>query len=280
MNKIKLALLATTFGFTLTSARAASYNGDLIVGFTTQSGNDLVYDIGSQASLTDGQTWDLSTLLSSYNLNVVNWGIIGDKNIGGARTALMTTSGAAPNSIASSAAWSPIDLATKAIYQYFPAAGAGQYETIDSGDASSWNLETTINGLGNNSSYISNQGDPNVAGKTSAPLFGVIANGSAPAKLGTFTLSGSGLLTFNVVSSTPPTPKIVAVTRSGNTSTVFFTTTNGNFTYKLYYTDSAGLTAPVATWQVLPTTVTGNGLTNSLQDVTTVSNRFYRIGVQ
>lgn len=279
IKQIKLAALAATLGFTLTSARAAIYNGDLLVGFTTQSGNDLIYDLGAQSSLTNGMTWNLSTLLSGYNLNVVNWGVIGDKNVGGVRTAWMTTDGTViPNAIPNTTAWANIDTATKTIYQFFPTAGAGQYETIDSADASSWNQET-INGIGSSSSYVSNQGDPNVIGKTSATLFSMIANGSAPVNTGTFTLSGSGTLTFNTVATTPPAPKIVTITRTNTTSYISFTTTNGSFTYKLYFTNSAGLSTPTTNWPV-GTSIVGNGLTNTLQNTTTDANRFYRIGVQ
>ena len=281
MKQIKLAMLATALGFSLASAQASTiYNGDLLVGFTTQSGNDLIYDLGSQSSLTNGKSWDLSSLLSGYNLNAVNWGVIGDKNVGGVRTAWMTTDGSViPDPVPSSAAWGNIDTATKSLYQFFPAAGAGQYETIDSADASSW-FQETINAIASPSSYVSVKGDPNVAGKTTATLFSMIANNSTAANSGTFTLSGSGTLTFNVVSTAPPAPKIVNITHSGSTSTVFFTTTNGSFTYQLYYTNSAGLAAPIATWPSSPTTVTGNGLTNSLQNVTTNATCFYRVGVQ
>jgi hypothetical protein len=277
---MKLAMLAITVGFALASAQASTiYNGDLLVGFTTQSGNDLIYDLGATSSLTNGKTWNLSSLLTGYNLNVVNWGVIGDKNISGFRTAWMTTDGTyAPTPVPSTTAWANIDTATATMYQFFPAAGAGQYESINSADSSSWNQET-INGLGSPSSYISVKANPNVAGLTSATLFSMVANGSAVTNLGTFTLSSGGTLTFNVVVSTPPLPKIVNITRSGNTSTIFFTTTNGSFTYTLYYTNSAGLTASVTNWPASATTVTGNGLTNSLSNVTTDPVRFYRVGV-
>jgi hypothetical protein len=39
------------------------------------------------------------------------------------------------------------------------------------------------------------------------------------------------------------------------------------------------LTAPITNWTASPTTLTGNGNTNSLTDTSTDANRFYRIGV-
>ena len=106
---------------------------------------------------------------------------------------------------------------------------------------------------------------------------------SGPAYLvGYFELSPSGVLTFTRASavtppSTPPPPTITSITRAGNTSTVSFTTTNGAI-YSLYYNSLAGLSQPVASWPVSGTTVTGDGLVNQLSDITTDTNRFYRVG--
>lgn len=98
--------------------------------------------------------------------------------------------------------------------------------------------------------------------------------------IGYFTLNTNGVMTFTraAQTTTPPPPQIISVARANNTTTIFFTTTN-NFTYTLYYTNSAGLSVPVANWPTVPTTITGNGLTNSLSDTTTDAIRFYRISV-
>jgi hypothetical protein len=99
--------------------------------------------------------------------------------------------------------------------------------------------------------------------------------------VGYFTLNPNGTMTFtraSTVVAQPPAPQIVSIIRSGNTSTVFFTTTNGTFTYTLYYTNSTGLTASTTNWPASPTTLVGNGNTNSLSDTTTDANRFYRVG--
>lgn len=280
IKQIKQAMLATLFASTLASVHAATYTGDLIVGFTTQSGNDLVYDLGTQASLTNNKTWNLSTLLAGYNLNLVNWGVIGDKSVGGVRYVWMTTDGITPNPVPSLTTWGNLDNATATIIQDMSSSGAGQYVTMANDAANSWNKET-LDGLASATSYQSYKGNtPDVVGKISAPFFSMIANGSAPVQLGSFTLSGTGTLTYNVASSAPPAPTIVAVTRTNTTSYISFTTTNGSFTYTLYYTNSSGLASSVTNWPHSLTTVSGNGQTNTLQDATTDANRFYRIGVQ
>jgi hypothetical protein len=78
-----LGLAAVAAGI---SASAATYNGDLFIGFTTQSGKDLVYDIGQASSLFAGQTWDLSTSLTGAgigSLGGAKWGVLGDQNVSG-----------------------------------------------------------------------------------------------------------------------------------------------------------------------------------------------------
>ena len=53
---------------TATEAQAATYNSDLIIGFTVQIGNDREYDMGSP-TLTNGQSWDLSSILTNLDLS-------------------------------------------------------------------------------------------------------------------------------------------------------------------------------------------------------------------
>ena len=98
--------------------------------------------------------------------------------------------------------------------------------------------------------------------------------------VGYFTFNSNGTMIFTRASASlplPPAPRLVGITRAADTTSVYFTTTNGP-TYTLYYTDSAGLMAPISSWTALPTTVTGDGLTNHLDDVTSDATRFYRVG--
>src|SRR5689334_9049852 len=75
-----LSLMAST-------AHAQYTSGDLVVGFTLGSGNDLVYDLGKYSTFTDGQTWSLNSALTSApgsyaNLNNLNWGVLGTISLG------------------------------------------------------------------------------------------------------------------------------------------------------------------------------------------------------
>lgn len=283
-KQFKFALLAAVAGASLTAANAGTaYNGHLIIGFTKSSGNDLIYDIGAASSLTNGQTWDLSSLLSSYTLSTVNWGVIGDVNSGTPRQAWTTTGGVVPPAIPNAGTVNAINTAIKSIYQNVsPTAGTGNYASVAVTDDNSWKSQTITPSLTTQYANVIG-GNPNVEGLTAASLFYTPGDNTDPQLLGTFTLAANGVVTFNTVANTAPVPKIVAVTRTGNTSTIYFTTTN-TFTYSLYFTNSAGLGAATATWAKSASTVTGPGsgvgATNSIADTTTDPIRFYRVSAQ
>jgi hypothetical protein len=98
--------------------------------------------------------------------------------------------------------------------------------------------------------------------------------------LGFFEFKTNGVMTYTAGPSgtvlTPPT--ITSVQRSGNTSTISFTTSSGAH-YSLQYTNSGGLTAPASTWPVSGAPLVGDGSVQSLSDTTADPNRFYRISV-
>lgn len=283
MKKIQSALLATVIGMTAISTQAqlnnTAYNHNLIIGFTSQSGNDLIYDLGADTSLTNGKTWSLGSLVSGYNLNAVNWGVVGTVATNHTSYATYDSSFGTPPPVPSLNAWKPINTAVTTLYGSFPAAGAGQFSTVSASAENSWNAETISAPDGND--YVNENISPNVVGLVSAPFYLQPDDNSTPVQLGTFSLAANGVVTYNIVSTTAsaPPPQITSVTRLGNTSTISFTTTNGSFTYSLYYTNATGLTAPVTNWPSSPTTLVGNGSINSLSDTTTATNRFYRIGV-
>jgi len=192
----QITLLGITAGVMTAAASAATYNGDLLLGFTAQSGNDLIFDLGAASSLANGQTWDLSSLISGYNLSTVHWGVIGDKT-GTPRSAWTTTAGLTPLSLPGNTSWASLDTPTKSIYQNFAAAGAGQSLSIDSTDDNSWNQQTISGTL--TTQYHNAYEDPNVTGLVSDSFFGVLANGSAPTLLGSFALGSNGVLAFTAV---------------------------------------------------------------------------------
>ncbi len=198
MNKqIRAVLLAAAVLAGAASAPAATYTGDLLVGFTSQGGNDFIFDLGQASSLTSGETFNLNTALAGFNLGTVHWGVIGDKNVGGTRTSWTTSGGLVPNPVPNTATWGQIDTATKAVYQNFPVGGANDQFTISASDDNSWNMQTINGSL--TTQYHNAYEDPNFVGTGSASFYSLIANNSNPTLLGNFTLSGNGTLTFTSV---------------------------------------------------------------------------------
>src|SRR5437868_6768805 len=93
---IKATMIALAIAGTASAVQAATYNNDLIIGFSSTSGNDLLYDLGSFGSLTAGEQWNLSSLLGGYNLNTVNWGVVGNSSASGTSRVLYSTFNSTP----------------------------------------------------------------------------------------------------------------------------------------------------------------------------------------
>jgi len=99
--------------------------------------------------------------------------------------------------------------------------------------------------------------------------------------VGYFQFNSDGTMTFTreaAAALLPPAP-VLSISRLGTSSTVSFATTNGA-TYTLYYTNMAGLSAPISSWFSSPTKITGNGNNQSFSDTTTDGGRVYRVGAQ
>lgn len=98
--------------------------------------------------------------------------------------------------------------------------------------------------------------------------------------LGYFQLNSDGTMTFTRASAAAPPPPAptLAIARNGNITTITLPSTN-TATYTLYYTNSAGLAAPVTTWPSLGSQ-SGNNSTLSFQDTTSASDRIYRVKAQ
>jgi PEP-CTERM motif len=208
-NFYKATWLAVLGLASVSAVKAAPYNGDLIIGFTAGSGNDVVYDLGAASSLTSGETWDLSSILTGYDLSTISWGVIGTLNTGSPRTAWSTTDGTTPPAnLPSLSAWGKNNTAISSIYQNFASAGAGQSISIDVSDDNSWNSQTINPSL--TTQYANVYGNPNVVGATSDSLYSILANNSAPTFLGNFTLDNTGAVTFNPVPE-PSTYGLLAV---------------------------------------------------------------------
>jgi len=101
-------------------------------------------------------------------------------------------------------------------------------------------------------------------------------NGVLPGTyLGYFTFNTNGVMTYTAGPSPLAPPIITSVTRSGTDTTVSFTTQSA-VQYSLSFTNSTGLSSPVATW---PNTgnVTGNGSIKSLTHTASDANLFYKV---
>jgi len=202
-NFYKAALLAALGLAGVVNSNAATYNQDLLVGFTTTSGNDLVFDLGSSASVLAGtagtaDTWDLSSLLVG-NLSTVSadqWGVIGDNKTAQspAHAVFSTANITAP--ISGTSAWAPYDTATKGIYSSLTTAGAGQYAYVDATTANSWNVQTISPSLTTQYYNVDGANNPNTLGAASLNLNEILNDGSAASVVGAFSLSSAGLLSF------------------------------------------------------------------------------------
>jgi hypothetical protein len=276
-------------------------NNCAVVGFCNASGlgNELDVNLGPITNLYVGEQWNLNTLLtgatgSGYaglGTNNIDWGVIGSSGSLGVgnyyATAIYQPQNTPDNAQNVNELTHLFGSPNTSQAGQIPSTG---YLVQSTGVAWSWALQVDGSANGTQDStcpYAVLNGSP----CTETPASGsyTFAQDSATwyvqgpgggATTNYFAFNSAGILIFTnlVVSSGPPAPKIVAITRANTTTTIYFTTTN-SFTYSLYYTNSAGLTAPTTNWAVSLTTLTGNGLTNSLSDTTANANRFYRIGV-
>lgn len=260
----------------VSSAEAAGYNYDLLVGFTDGVGNDVIYDLGAPSAVTNAvHTYNLHSLISSFDLNNVRWGAIGNTSATLANRHVFITTTGAPNPM-NSGLGNTISTQTSPMYQNFATAGAGQSATVAPSVQSSWNAEMENPTL---STQIKNAVgySPDTTGISSVTLYRIQCNNSAPVALGTLSLDASGVVTFTPPTSGPTQP-VLDITQSGANCTISFLTDNGA-TYTLYGTNSAGLMAPVSTWPMVDTLM-GNGGTKSFVVPSSQANQFYRVKAQ
>jgi hypothetical protein len=259
---------------------AAPYTaGDLLAGFTVGSGNDLIVNLGpAGTALVDGNSWNLSALLAGFNSGVLDgtsWGVVGVSN---SPNRVLSTCLGTPSSVAALGTFNTVKTSLTSLgADLVGSTGSG---TPAASSASSWYNGTVVP---NSGSFRAVYDNPNTQASGAATInFFSAVQSSSVSQIGTFTLSAAGVLTFNTNSAVvpvPPPPHIVNITRVGTLSTVFFTTTNGSYTYGLSYTNTAGINTPISTWPTNSTTVIGNGSTLSIPDTTTDSTRIYRVGV-
>jgi PKD repeat protein len=187
-------------------AKADSY-GDLIVGFTTLSGNDIIYDIGSLASLTTNETWNAGTLgISAGSSSSYQWGVIGSADIGdlppdadnSVALVFSTLGTGTPGRLNGESAFNSIDSSISSLVNTLPGGingfQSGWGALVADSNPNSWGTQTVDGAL--STDYHIAYLNPNVTGQASAYLYTVTANNSAPVLAGAFRLSTSGTLTF------------------------------------------------------------------------------------
>jgi len=306
---IAAASLATTAMSQAQSLPVSGFtanNDELLLGFTIgASTGDLVIDLGTatQVGVSGASTVDLianhnvgetaAQLLAQLNglygsMNSLQWGVVGGHVANASSSAIYTTvsHGAAVPLVGSAGTLDSAVItvgqgvsdftgpnANQAIVD--PTQNYGESWTEEVGSSSSIWQKNASNPISTTLSTFATSG----INYSLADLY-VRSNtvASTPVYKGYFTLGSDGSLTFTPggAASTPPPRPRLWVTRSGNTSTISFGTTNGAI-YSLYYTNATGLSSHTTNWTVSATTVTGNGLTNSILDTSTDPNRFYRV---
>jgi hypothetical protein len=98
--------------------------------------------------------------------------------------------------------------------------------------------------------------------------------------IGYFEFKSDGTMTFTRdAASTAPAQVTLSIARTNNASTISFVSSS-SVTYMLFFTNAAGLRAPVSNWPSLPGTISGDGTMKSFQDTTTDPMRFYRVQEQ
>jgi hypothetical protein len=195
-KQTKATLIALAIVSATAASQAAAYNNDLIIGFSSTTGNDLLYDLGSVSSLTAGETWNLSSLLSGYNLSTVNWGVVGNSSASGSSRILYTTFGSSP-ATAGTGRGNSVNTADGALYSNFATAGAGQFASVDSTTDNSWNHQTINPTL--TTQYLNAWESPNTVGAGSINFWTMQANSSAGNQDQFFTLGSDGVVTFAAV---------------------------------------------------------------------------------
>jgi hypothetical protein len=210
---VSLALAAITSAQAQTQVSlASSYaQGDLIAGFTTGSGQDLIVNLGLESSLVNGDFWNLSSLLAgatpalSPTSGSLQFGVIGDAT--GPQQVFTTHTGSGlPNRVNNTSAFGTANTSIGGLGNEFLASSSSAIVTTTASGTGSWFGETLGGGTG---TIAANYGNPNgVAGEgqSSGLDFYDVTVGSSGATrtlVNTFTLESNGDLLYGNISSVP-----------------------------------------------------------------------------
>ena len=294
---MKRFILTTLAAVTLLAAPqvwAWTYNdGDVLLIFRNGS-QDVEFDLGSVSQFL-GKTNGYTTTVTGWDPNLVTTTF---GSFTGVKTVLIATGGstnwlssAEPNTTAynvSSQAANTLHsvinaVGTKPLYPIaIPTAQANAYSIDAGGQYEATSYDYVVSGGNKNgiatwggiAPFTVEQAVPGNLDFWSVAPTAIYPNSPPDQLVGTFTISASGVLTFV---AGPRASTIYNVSRTGNISTVQFTTTVGNI-YSLAYTNALG--ASVADWPVDATTVIGNGRINTINHNSSDGAEFYKIKTQ
>jgi hypothetical protein len=118
--------------------------------------------------------------------------------------------------------------------------------------------------------------DASASNVSRADLYELLPGSGNGRYLGYFELKPDGTLTFNNTVPLPPSPTITSIARTGDVTTVSFTTVS-TATYRLRTASALG--TPVATWAIGPS-IAGTGSVLSLSDTNNADIRFFAVDAQ
>lgn len=305
MKKIILPVIALLALLAAPLARAWSYSdGDLLLVFRESGFNDVEYDLGSVSNLL-GHANGYTTTITGWNPSLVT--IQFGADLTGVSVILLAVtsptnatptawlSGSEPNTTAynvSSTTWSsslhgiiaavgnkpvtpfaviPAAVTPTNAYSIQPSGiqGGASYDYIVSGGTFA-----NVQNLGGHAAFTVQQSIPGSFDFWAIQPTSVYPNSPPDQLVGTFNITSSGVLTFV---AGPRAPIVAGVNRSGNVSSVQFTTTVGNH-YSVAYTNN--LRAATA-WPVDANTLVGDGRIDTINHTNNNPGaEFYRVNTQ
>jgi hypothetical protein len=310
LNKLaKVSLLTTAFSASVFQVAQAGFTtNDLYLGFTQSTAqSDYIIDlgkpsavgVGSSSAVDLGKDFSLATFNSVFTggASGVSMAVVGGNTafgqfgvyatqvrIGGAGNPAVAGSNivVGHSSTAMSGGAAAVASILSSTVNGLPTAGNSVVDSTKS-------YTTVVNTTGVQNNFIGKTGvTPSGTFGSSAILYLDLYHAAVSAPytyLGYFTMdlsTSTPKFTFMPsaapgTTNTPPPSPALSIARTSNVNTISFVTSNA-VTYKLFFTNSSGLTAPVTNWPSLPGTITGDGTTKSFTDTTTDAGRVYRVG--
>lgn len=232
-TKLQKAVLLATAAVAVNSAQATFVNisgtsyhqGDLLAGFSTGSGNDLIIDLGSASTaLVSGNAWILNAYLPAnlVGLNNVNWGIVGVSATGGLTYSSIATGGSVPT-VGNPSAFGTIRSQAGGLGSLVGSVGYGTPLASEAGNGS-WNNGTVVGGV---STWANAYSFPNslTSGTfssgyqdMSADFYSTAINPGAQTQLGNFYLAnynGTQILSYDIAPVPEPSTSALFLCSSG-----------------------------------------------------------------